>query len=147
MSYTIKPYRRHINYYETDQMQVVHHSNYARYLEESRFDLMLQAGIDYAQLEAKGIIIPVLELKCVYRLALKFDDTVLIMPRITKITPVRFCVSYEIRDAVTKELKHTAESSHCFVDGNFNPMNLKKAHPDVYQVFEDLVKTATYLDE
>ena len=56
------PYKRKINYYETDRMNIVHHSNYARYLEESRMDFMRQIGISYDDLEEKGIIIPVLEL-------------------------------------------------------------------------------------
>ena len=47
----LQPYRRRINYYETDQMQVVHHSNYARYLEEARLDMMEQAGLAYDKLE------------------------------------------------------------------------------------------------
>ena len=38
----LKPYKRKINYYETDQMKVVHHSNYARFMEEARLDLMEQ---------------------------------------------------------------------------------------------------------
>ena len=29
-------YKRRINYYETDAMKVVHHSNYIRFLEEAR---------------------------------------------------------------------------------------------------------------
>ena len=29
-------YERKINYYETDKMGVVHHSNYIRFLEEAR---------------------------------------------------------------------------------------------------------------
>ena len=32
----MKSYIRKINYYETDQMAVVHHSNYVRYFEEAR---------------------------------------------------------------------------------------------------------------
>ena len=29
-------YKRIINYYETDKMGIVHHSNYIRFLEEAR---------------------------------------------------------------------------------------------------------------
>ena len=44
-------FKREINYYETDKMQVVHHSNYIRYLEECRMDFMRQIGFDYARME------------------------------------------------------------------------------------------------
>ena len=33
-------YKRPVNYYETDKMGIVHHSNYARYLEESRIEML-----------------------------------------------------------------------------------------------------------
>ena len=81
---TLKPYCRKINYYETDQMQVVHHSNYARYLEEARLDLMEQAGLPYDRLEELGIIIPVLELHDYYTYALHFGDTIEIHSHITR---------------------------------------------------------------
>ena len=47
----LETYVRVINYYETDQMQIVHHSNYARYLEESRLHMMDQVGLSYDSLE------------------------------------------------------------------------------------------------
>ena len=55
----LEPYIRVINYYETDQMQVVHHSNYARFLEECRLWVMEKAGLPYDLMEEKGVIIPV----------------------------------------------------------------------------------------
>ena len=36
----IKPYERKTNYYETDQMAIIHHSNYVRYLEEAKLYYM-----------------------------------------------------------------------------------------------------------
>ena len=49
----LESYVRVINYYETDQMQVVHHSNYARYLEEARLHMMDQMGLGYDKLDGK----------------------------------------------------------------------------------------------
>ena len=36
----IKPYIRKVQYYETDQMGFVHHSNYIRWFEEARIHFM-----------------------------------------------------------------------------------------------------------
>ncbi len=134
----IKPYYRKLNYYETDQMQVVHHSNYPRIMEECRLDMMEQIGVSYDRLEELGIIIPVLEIHCYYRQSLKYNDEILVVPSLVKLTPVRFTVTYKFLDAKTGELKHTAESSHCFVNRDFKPMNLKKSFPEIYQAFETL---------
>ena len=47
----IKPYERSVYYYETDRMQIVHHSNYIRWIEEARLDWMRQIGWDYKSIE------------------------------------------------------------------------------------------------
>lgn len=47
----IKPYDRSVYYYETDRMQIVHHSNYIRWIEEARLDWMTQIGWDYKSVE------------------------------------------------------------------------------------------------
>ena len=36
----IRPYEHHAKYYETDQMGIIHHSNYIKWMEEARMDLM-----------------------------------------------------------------------------------------------------------
>ena len=51
----IKNYGRKIQYYETDRMGIVHHSNYIRWMEEARIDALAQIGIPYDKIEAAGI--------------------------------------------------------------------------------------------
>ena len=40
----VKPYEHNVKYYETDQMGIVHHSNYIRWFESARIDYMDQMG-------------------------------------------------------------------------------------------------------
>ena len=136
----IETYVRVINYYETDQMHVVHHSNYARYLEEARLHLMDQVGLSYDKLEEMGIIIPVLELHDYYTKSITYGDVIEIVPTIIKLTPVRFTLRYEIFRSGTDELLHTAETSHAFVDKEFKPMNMKKKFPELYEIMQELVQ-------
>ncbi|MBR0515327.1 MAG: acyl-CoA thioesterase [Eubacterium sp.] len=135
----LKPYKRKINYYETDQMKVVHHSNYARFMEEARLDLMEQVGLHYDTMEEKGIIIPVLDISCRFRYAVHYGDEIVVIPKITKITPVRFSLTYEIRDAKTNEIRCEGTSSHAFVNSEFRPMNIKKAFPEEYKKLEEML--------
>ena len=44
-------YKRKVNYYETDAMQIVHHSNYIRFLEEARISFMDKIGLPYKKIE------------------------------------------------------------------------------------------------
>lgn len=133
---TYKPFTRTAKYYETDQMGIVHHSNYIRWLEECRMDWMLQMGFDYAKLEEMGIMIPVLSVQCTYRLVTKFNETVVIIPKLEKISGVKFKVSYRIVNPETGELHNTAESEHCFLNREFKPLFLKKEYPEIYDVFK-----------
>ena len=48
-------YTHRVQYYETDQMGIVHHSNYIRWFEEARIDWMRHCGISYREMEKQGI--------------------------------------------------------------------------------------------
>ena len=50
-----------VRYAETDQMNVVYHGNYAQYFEVGRADAIRQLGFTYKELEAMGIIMPIVE--------------------------------------------------------------------------------------
>lgn len=60
-------YIREPFYYETDQIGIIHHSNYIRWLEESRVALLDYLGFSYKKIEELGLIIPVLEVTCQYK--------------------------------------------------------------------------------
>lgn len=130
------PYLHNVKYYETDQMAIVHHSNYIRWFEEARIDWMEQAGIPYDEMEQRGIIIPVLSVAAEYRTMTHFKEDVAIYSKLEAYNSVRFTVSYEVRDAKTNALRCTGRSSHCFVDRNYRPIILRKAAPDYDATFK-----------
>lgn len=131
----IKPYQRAVHYYETDQMAIVHHSNYIRWFEEARLDLMAQLGVDYKALEAKNIFIPVVDVSCKYLVSAKYGDTVSITPVLTHYTGVKMCFSYEVRNAESQELLATGTSTHCFVNAARHPISVKRQEPELHQLF------------
>ena len=47
----LKPYCHKAKYYETDTMKIVHHSNYIRWMEEARCDMLDQMGLGYEIME------------------------------------------------------------------------------------------------
>ena len=49
-----------VRYYETDCMGFVHHSNYVRYYETARTEMLRELGMTYPELEAQGIMLPVI---------------------------------------------------------------------------------------
>jgi acyl-CoA thioester hydrolase len=65
-----------IRYGETDQMGVVHHSQYALYLEEARMALLRDVGIHPEELEARGIILPVVAMQSRFSHPLRFGEVI-----------------------------------------------------------------------
>lgn len=133
----IKPYTHKVQYYETDKMQVTHHSNYLRFLEEARIDFLDQIGWGYAKMEEEGIISPVLSLSCDYKHATTFPDVLTIYVTIEKLSAVRLTLAYKIMNGGT--LACTATTSHCFIKAG-NPMVLQKEYPNFYQTLKTLTE-------
>ena len=52
---TEKLYKSKVSYYETDCMNIVHHSNYIRYFEDARIQYMHDIGCDVAEMQSKGL--------------------------------------------------------------------------------------------
>ena len=134
-----QPYIRRAYYYETDQMGVVHHTNYIRWFEEARIDLLRQYGIDYRDMEQRGIIIPVVDMQCKYLRSARFDDVMEIHLSMNKYTGVRMFFYYEVRFQKNGQLAATGQSTHCFVDKNGQPVALKRINPDLHQTFVSIV--------
>ncbi|MCR5718435.1 MAG: acyl-CoA thioesterase [Oscillospiraceae bacterium] len=109
-------YERTPHYYETDQMKIVHHSNYIRWFEEARVAYLDAVGIRFADQEAAGIVCPVLTVDAKYIRMVRFGDTVEITTRVNLYNGLRWGFSYEVRDKATGELCCTGTSTHCFLD-------------------------------
>ncbi|MDO5335884.1 MAG: thioesterase family protein [Eubacteriales bacterium] len=126
-------YSHKAQYYETDRMGIIHHSNYIRWFEECRCFLMEQMGYSYERLEEEGIISPVLEIECQYRSMVRFGDTVDISAVIKEFNGIRLTLAYEVRNHKDGALCTTGISRHCFLGPNGRPVFMKKAKPEFYQ--------------
>lgn len=132
---TFKPYEHKVQYYETDQMSIVHHSNYIRWLEEARCDVLEQLGTSCAYLESIGIIIPVLAVSCEYKTMTHFGETVRIFAQMTEYDSIRMKMEYKIEDKETGELRSIGTSRHCFLH-NGRPISLRRKYAEVDQLFK-----------
>lgn len=135
-----KVFERKINYYETDTMGVVHHSNYIRYLEEARCYFLENIGIPFEVLEENGITIPVLGVNCNYKYHVTFGDTLQIRVFIKEYTGVRMTVGYDVKEKETGKVVIVAETKHCFTDKSLKPINLKKYAPKFSDKFISLME-------
>ncbi|MDE6851332.1 MAG: acyl-CoA thioesterase [Lachnospiraceae bacterium] len=132
-------YSRQVNYYETDQMGIVHHSNYIRYFEEARMDMMDRLGLNYAGIERLGLIIPVMFVNCQYLQPLRYGDSLEIQTRMTKFDGIKMEISYEIHKQDEDALYTTGHSGHCFLNQEMKPVRMKRLYPEIYQKLKKLV--------
>ncbi len=132
-------YERKINYYETDRMGVVHHSNYIRYLEEARTEWLEALDMPFDLLEKNKITIPALGVNCTYKHHVTFGDIILIHTYAKEYTGVRMTIGYEITDKKTGNVVLIGETKHCFTDNSLKPISLKKYAPEFHNKFSKLL--------
>lgn len=137
MSFT---FERKVNYYETDKMGVVHHSNYIRYMEEARCSWLENIEMPFSLFEEKEITIPVLGVNCNYKYHATFGDTILIKTYAKEYSGVRMTVGYEMQDKETGKIFLTGETKHCFTNKDLKPINLKKYEPIFSDKFQNLLQ-------
>jgi len=104
-----------VRYAETDQMGVVHHGNYADYLEIARLDWLSELGVSYKTMEKEGIMLPVYELNFKFIKSALFDDTIKIVTKLKKTPSVKIEFEYEIYNE-QEQLLTTASTVLVFMD-------------------------------
>jgi acyl-CoA thioester hydrolase len=82
-----------VRYAETDQMNVVYHGNYAQYFEVGRVESIRQLGLSYKDVEASGIIMPVIEWTAKFIRPAHYDDLLTIRTSV-KQWPVDYRVEF-----------------------------------------------------
>ncbi len=136
-------YHRKAYYHETDQMGLIHHSNYLKWMEEARIGLMEEAGMSYREMEKTGIVSPVVEITVEYKRPVAFDDDVEIRISIEKYTGAVLEVFYEIDNVTAGVLSAKARSKHCFLREG-RPTSLKRALPEVDERIRDMMDRERY---
>ena len=128
-------YQHKVQYYETDQMGIVHHSNYIRWFEEARIDFLEKMGMGYQQMEAAGILSPVLSVEAKYLRMVYFGDTVTIQTTIKEYNGIKLTVAYEILNDKTGMVHCSGVTKHCFINKEGKPLSLKQACPEFHNLF------------
>jgi len=132
----IKPYCRKANFYETDQMGIIHHSNYIRWFEEARVDLLEQINFGYEKINERGIDFGVLDVYCEYKLMVHFGDVVNIYVSLSELKEMKMTIEYKIVNAKSNESCTLGRTRHFFYDNNKRrPVSLKKEIPELYEMF------------
>ena len=111
-----------VRYGETDRMKVVHHSTYLSWFEVGRTSLLAAAGFPYHELEASGMLFPVIEYSCRLVGAADYGDRVRVETHIRRLRSRTVEFAYQAFNGDT--LIATGISKHIAVDANHKPRRL-----------------------
>ncbi|MBN1426960.1 MAG: acyl-CoA thioesterase [Anaerolineae bacterium] len=105
-----------VRFAETDAMGIVHHANYLPYFEVGRVELIRQAGVPYADLEADGYSLAVGEVQLRYLAPAHFDQMLTVRTQVTNVRSRGVTFVYEIADTATGHILVTGFSKLICID-------------------------------
>ena len=121
-----------VRYAETDKMGVVYYANYLVWFEVARADLLRSLGWSYMEMEAAGIVLPVIEAHCEYQRPARYDDEIEVRTEGVMLSPVRMKFKYTILRREDQSVAASGHTVHAAVSPEGRPRRLPER---VRQVF------------
>ena len=106
----------YVRYAETDQMGIVHHSQYIVWMEEGRSDYMRQKGADYAVFEKTGVAFAVTEVNIRYVAPAHYGERVTVRTWIDSLRSRALTFGYEIVNADSRQRLVTGSVKLILID-------------------------------
>jgi acyl-CoA thioester hydrolase len=119
-------------YGETDQMGIVHHSNYPIWFEAGRTSFFIKLNIPYSKIEEAGFLLPLTSMRCSFKKPARYEDEIIIRTSIIHFSGVRLDFKYLVLLKVDQQLIAEGETAHAWTDLNLKPVNLKRKYPELY---------------
>ena len=82
--------------YECDLQGIVNHARYLHYFEHARHQMLLDLGMDFADLTARGVFLVVFRVEADYRVPLKSGDRFVVRSWLERMSKLRFVVNQDI---------------------------------------------------
>jgi acyl-CoA thioester hydrolase len=105
-----------IHYALTDQMGVVYHGHYAQFYEIGRAEAIRQIGYTYKDIEALGIIMPVVDIHSRFLRPAKYDDLVTVKTTLKELPVHHKIVFHHEIYTQQDELLNTGDVTLYFMD-------------------------------
>jgi acyl-CoA thioester hydrolase len=110
-------YLHRVRYRECDPMNLVYHGHYLDYFEYARTDALRAMGLAYRDLEASGVLMPVIEVAVQYKRPALYDDLLEIVARFPDGVPrMKVRIEYTVRRTGDPTLLVAGHVTLCFVD-------------------------------
>lgn len=104
-----------VEYHHTDQMGIVHHSNYVKFFEVARTEWLRAVGMTYAEMERRGVMMPIVEVQVKYKQPAYYDELIRVRAFVDALPMARMNFRYEIRGEDGREIA-TGMTTLGFID-------------------------------
>ena len=122
-----------VRYYETDQMGIVHHSNYIRYFECGRNAMLKEMNMPMEKVEASGVMMAVVAVDAKYKVPAKLGDTLRIVSIIDTPPTAKVVVRTEIYNQ-NEQLVCTGSVTLGFIDAmTRRPVRCPEALAEIFR--------------
>ena len=93
-----------VEYHHTDQMGIVHHSNYVKFFEVARTEWLRAMGVTYAEMERRGVMMPIVDVAVKYRNPAVYDELISVTAFVDEAPMARMTFRYEVRGEDGREI-------------------------------------------
>ncbi|MBB6096646.1 acyl-CoA thioester hydrolase [Deinobacterium chartae] len=121
-----------VRYAETDQMGVVHHSNYAVWFEMARVEFMEALGLSYREVERRGVYLMLSGLEVKYRRAARFDDRLEVRVWVEDLRSRKARFAYEVTRQGSGEVIATGATEHIATDFEYRLVSMPQDLLDLF---------------
>lgn len=111
-----------VRYAETDQMGVAYYANYFVWFEVARTDWLRAAGLTYREMEADGVLLPVIDARCEYKSPARYDDALSVSAVARVVSLARLAFDYEVTGPTA--LIAVGSTVHATVDRTGRPIRM-----------------------
>ncbi|WP_303060400.1 acyl-CoA thioesterase [Veillonella magna] len=105
-----------VRFYETDMMEVAHHTNHLRWFEMGRVEFFRSCGISLWDMMNEGIVFPITKVSCEYKEPARFDDIITVEVTVAKLTRAQCVFTYRLVREADGALIATGETQNVFID-------------------------------
>jgi len=138
---TISETTLRVRYAETDQMAVVYHSNYFIWFEVGRVELLRQLGFSYQEMEAEGMHLPVVEVKCRYKHPARYDDELTVRTHLALMRASLLRFHYDLVRKADGLLLAEGESVHVVVGRDLKRTHLSGKYREALHAAADIAQS------
>lgn len=128
-----------VRYKETDQMGIVHHSNYLQWFEIGRTKFIEQLGFTYFEMEENGVLIPVTDAYMSYKKPAKYGQKVYVETTLREYKGARITFDYTIKSS-EGEVLVTGYTKHGLVGKDLKPVRLRNVNEEWHLAMQNAIK-------